>query len=61
MQLLSRTQPDPETEVQIVQWQYQTGEVQQNEIKFHRDADGWKQVVAPALVDRVIAYFQGKK
>lgn len=61
VQLLSRTQPDPDTEVQIVQWQYQSGEVTQNEIKFHRDENGWKQIVSPALVDRVIAYFKGKQ
>ena len=61
VQLLNRTQPDADTEIQVVQWQYQTGEVQQNELKFHRDADGWKQVVSPALTDRVIAFLKPKQ
>ena len=61
VQQLSRTQPDADTEIHVVQWQYQTGKVQQNELKFHREADGWKQVVAPAMVDRVIAYLKAKQ
>lgn len=61
VQLLGRSQPDADTEIHRVQWQYQTGEVQQNELKFHREADGWKQVVAPAMVDRVITFLKAKE
>jgi hypothetical protein len=60
VQLLRHSQPDPNTEVQVVQWQYQNGEVVQNEIKFHREGDGWKQVMSAATVDRVIGYLKGK-
>jgi RNA polymerase sigma factor (sigma-70 family) len=60
VQLLSETQPDADTAVQTVQIQYASGEVRQDEVKFHRDATGWKEVVSTATVDRVIAYFQGK-
>ncbi|HVS51808.1 MAG TPA: sigma-70 family RNA polymerase sigma factor [Opitutaceae bacterium] len=60
VQLLKRDQPDPNTEVQTVQWQYQDGAVQQNELKFSRDGDGWKQVVSSATVDRVIAFLKSK-
>ncbi|HTZ19906.1 MAG TPA: sigma-70 family RNA polymerase sigma factor [Opitutaceae bacterium] len=61
VQLLSQTQPDADTEIHSVQLQYQSGEVRQDEIKFRRDADGWKQVVSPALVDRVIGYLSAKR
>ena len=61
VQVLSRTQTDADTEISRVQWQYQTGEVEQVELKFRRDADGWKQVVSPALTDRVIGYLKAKQ
>lgn len=61
VQVLSRAQPDPDSEIARVQWQYQTGELHQDEIRFRRDADGWKQVVSPALTDRVIAYLKAKQ
>jgi hypothetical protein len=43
-----------------VQIQYQSGEVREDETKYRRSADGWQQVISPALVDRVIAYFKAK-
>ncbi len=61
VKLLSETRPDADTAVQEVQVQYQSGEVRQDEITFRRDTDGWKQVVSPAMVDRVVAYFKGKQ
>jgi RNA polymerase sigma factor (sigma-70 family) len=61
VQLLSQTQPDADTEIHRVQMQYQNGEVRQDEIKFRREADGWKQVVSPAVVDRVIGYLSAKR
>ena len=61
VQLLSQTQPDADTEMHRVQMQYQNGEVRQDEIKFRREADGWKQVVSPAVVDRVIGYLSAKR
>lgn len=61
VQLLSRTQPDPDTELHVVQWQYQSGDVQQDTLKFHREADGWKQVVSPTMVNRVIGYLKAKQ
>jgi hypothetical protein len=61
VQLLNETNPDADTAVQQVQIQYQSGEVRQDEIKFRRDSDGWKQVVSPTTVDRVIAYFKGRQ
>ena len=61
VQMLSKTQPDSDTELQRVPWQYQNGEVRQDELKFRREADGWKQVVAPALVERVIAFLKAQQ
>jgi RNA polymerase sigma factor (sigma-70 family) len=61
VQLLKETNPDADTAVQEVQIQYQSGEVRQDEIKFRRDPDGWKQVVSPTTVDHVIAYFKGRQ
>jgi RNA polymerase sigma factor (sigma-70 family) len=61
VQLLSQIQPDSDTEIHRVQMQYQNGDVRQDEIKFRRDADGWKQVVSPAVVDRVIGYRPAKR
>ncbi|MCX6951613.1 MAG: hypothetical protein NTV51_05450 [Verrucomicrobia bacterium] len=61
VQLLTKTQPDADTEIHRVQVQYKNGEVRQDDITFRREADGWKQVVSPRTVDGVIAYFKGKQ
>jgi RNA polymerase sigma factor (sigma-70 family) len=60
VQLLSETQPDDYTSIQHVRLQYKNGEVREDDIKFHRDVDGWKEVVSAANVDRVIAYLKKK-
>jgi len=61
VQLLSQTQPDANTEIHRVQVQYQSGEVRQDDLTFRREADGWKQVVSPSTVDRVITFFKAKQ
>ena len=61
VQLLSKTQPDADTEVHRVQVQYKSGEIRQDDITFHRGDDGWKQVVSAPTVDHVIEYFKGKQ
>jgi RNA polymerase sigma factor (sigma-70 family) len=61
VQLLNRAQPDSDTEVQNIQLQYESGEVKQMEVKFHREADGWKQMVSSDIVDRVILFLGAKK
>lgn len=61
VQLLSETQPDDYTSIQHVRLQYQDGVVREDDILFHRDVDGWKEVVSPATVDRVIASLKKKQ
>ena len=61
VQLLSETQSDDYTSIQHVRLQYKNGEVREDDIKFHRDVDGWKEVVSAASVDRVIAYLKKKQ
>jgi len=61
VQLISETQPDDYTTVQHVKLEYKNGEVREDDLKFHRDVDGWKQVVSPASVDRVITYLKRKQ
>jgi RNA polymerase sigma factor (sigma-70 family) len=56
---ISRRQPDADTEVHEVEWQYENGEVQRSELKFQRDPGGWKQVVASATVDRILTFLRG--
>jgi len=61
VQLLSETQPDDYTAIQHVRLEYKNGEVLEEDLKFHRDVDGWKQVVSPASVDRLITYLKRKQ
>lgn len=61
VQLLNRSHPDADTEIQTVQLQYTSGEVKQTEIKFRRESDGWKQVVSSEIVDRVVSFFSARK
>jgi cell division protein FtsL len=61
VQLLSETQVDDYTATQHVRLEYKNGEVREDDLQFHRDVDGWKQVVSPASVDRVITYLKMKR
>jgi RNA polymerase sigma factor (sigma-70 family) len=61
VQMLSREQPNPDTEIHHAEWQYQDGELRKADITFHRDGENWKQVVSATTVDRVIAYVKGLK
>jgi len=61
VQLLSETQTDDYTAIQHIRLEYKNGDVREEDLKFHRDVDGWKQVVSPASVDRVIAYLKRKQ
>lgn len=61
VQLLSENQPDDYTTIQHVRLEYKNGEVREDDLKFHRDVDGWKQVVSSASVDRIIAYLKKKQ
>jgi hypothetical protein len=61
VQLLSETKPDDYTTIQHVRLEYKNGEVREEDLKFHRDVDGWKQVVSPASVDRIITSLKRKQ
>jgi hypothetical protein len=61
VQLLSEAQPDAYTTIQHVRLEYKNGEVREEDLKFHRDVDGWKQVVSPTSVDRLITYLKRKQ
>jgi len=61
VQLLSESQPDAYTAIQHVRLEYKNGEVLEEDLKFHRDVDGWKQVVSTASVDRLITYLKQKQ
>jgi RNA polymerase sigma factor (sigma-70 family) len=61
VQLVSETQPDDYTTIQHVRLEYKNGDTREEDLKFHRDVDGWKQVVSSASVDRIITYLQRKQ
>jgi hypothetical protein len=62
VQLLGMDQINADEAVHHVQVQFQNGDFRRDDITFRRDTDGgWKQVVSPTTVDRLITYFQGKK
>lgn len=61
VQLLGKDQISPNEEVQHVQVQFQDGDFRRDDVHFLRDGSGWKQLVSPTTVDRVIAYFKGKQ
>ena len=54
VQILQEKEQGPDDYVQQVQLKYADGRTRDDELTFHRDADGWKRVVSPASVDRVI-------
>jgi len=60
VQQLGESQPSQDEIVHHVQMQFQSGEVRQDDIRFRRDAEGWKQVISSSTVDKVIAHFRGK-
>lgn len=61
VQLVSESQPDAYTAIQHVRMEYQNGEVREDDLKFHRDVSGWKQVVSAASVDRIIGFLRKKQ
>lgn len=61
VQLVGEDEVNDQEVVHHVQIKLQGGEVRRDDVRFKRDADGWKQVVSSATVDRVIAFVQGKK
>lgn len=54
VQVLDEMEQGPDDYVQHIQLKYSDGRVRTDELLFHRDADGWRRVVSPATVDRVI-------
>lgn len=54
VQILEEKEQGPDDYVQQIQLKYADGRTRNDELSFHRDADGWKRVVSPATVDRVI-------
>lgn len=54
VQILGEKEQGPDDYVQQIQLKYADGRTRNDELSFHRDAEGWKRVVSPASVDRVI-------
>ncbi|HWA09395.1 MAG TPA: sigma-70 family RNA polymerase sigma factor [Opitutaceae bacterium] len=54
VQVLDEKEQGPDDYVQHIELKYADGRTRTDELTFHRDADGWKRVVSPATVDRVI-------
>jgi hypothetical protein len=42
------------------EWQYADGHVRQNDWQFRRDSDGWKRVLPPIFVDKLIRLLRGR-
>jgi hypothetical protein len=55
VQILEEKEQGSDDFVQQIQLKYADGRTRSDELTFHRDAEGWKRVVSPATVDRVIA------
>jgi hypothetical protein len=54
VQVLDEMEQGPDDYMQHIQLQYSDGRVRTDELQFHREADGWRRVVSPATVDRLI-------
>lgn len=54
VQILEEKEQGPDDYVQQIQLKYADGRTRNDELTFHRETDGWKRVVSPASVERVI-------
>jgi RNA polymerase sigma factor (sigma-70 family) len=54
VQVLDESEQGPDDFVQHIQLKYSDGRERQDELQFHREADGWHRVMSSALVDRVV-------